>query len=153
MILQRLFTSADMNPANVTTPATVFGPGTAAFGPSGVPGGTVAPALPFGTVQFPAVSAGGGLLVKNDGFTTLVLFYDDTQPSGNAAWVSLLKTNPSNGTGGTVQIAPGKFTILTNTNAGPIATYAGGPFSLFAGTFQYAVVLDPADHPNATVLA
>lgn len=154
MNLQRLFTSAAMNPANVTVPATLTSAGTAAYGPSGVAGGTVAPQISAGgvnTVQFPVVAAGGGLLVRNHGSLPAVLYYDDTLPNGSAAWIPVARANPYGG--GRVTIPAGQFVILTDTFEGPIATYVGGPLTLFAGTFQYAVVTDPADHPLATVLA
>ena len=154
MTLQRLFTSAAMNPANVTVPATMTSPGTAAYGPSGVPGGTTAPFCGngvVGTVQFPVVAAGGALLVRNNGPNPAVLYYDDTLPNGSPVWAAVARANPNSG--GCVVIPPGQHRILTNTNAGPIATYVGGPLTLFAGTIQYAVLSDPPDHPLATVLA
>ena len=157
MTIQRLFTSAAMNPANATVGASsVTGAGTAAYGPSGVPGGTVAAACSpgvVGTVQLPTVQAGGGILVQNDGTTTAVLFYSDAEPNGDAAWPAAARTASlaGNQSGGTVQIPPGQYVILTDTTAGPIATYTGGPLALFAGTFQYAVLASPPDHPKATV--
>ncbi|WP_428377745.1 hypothetical protein [Lichenicoccus sp.] len=153
--IQRLFVSAAMNPANATvgaSPAT--GPGTAAYGPSGVPGGTIAAALTpgvVGTVQLPTVQAGGGILVRNDGIAGAILFYSDAEPSGDAVWPAAARNASLAGSqsGGTVRIPPGQFVILTDTTAGPIATYTGGPLAIFAGTFQYAVLASPPDHPKA----
>ena len=138
-----------MNPANVTVGASLAtGPGTAAYGPSGVPGGTVAafcPAGAAGTVQLPTAQPGGGILVRNDGIASASLFYSDALPNGDASWAGLAR----NGGSGTVKIPPGEFVILTDTTAGPIATYTSGPLAIFAGTFSYAVLVNSPDHPKA----
>ena len=115
-----------------------------------MPGGTTASAVAqgsSGTVQLPAVQAGGGILIRNDGIYPASLFYADAEPAGVASWAAMAR----NGGAGTVQIPAGGFRILTDTTAGPIATYTGGPLAIFAGTFQYAVLAGTPDHPRAAV--
>ena len=139
MRIQRLFQSATMNPASGT-----------AGSPSGVSGGLSAPAVPlggYGTATFPAIAAGGGLLVTNDGRNTLRLFFQDgsSAPTLTSGQIFAEST-------GTLLIPPGKFVVLTTIVAGCGVSYCGGPWSAVPGSFTYTLLLDPADHPAAATL-
>jgi hypothetical protein len=136
MSIQRLFQSAAMDPA-----------GGVAGSPSGVAGGLVAPAVlqgTSGTTAFPAVAAGGAILVRNNGAVPLNLWYED-----GAAAPQLNQAQIVNEFGGTLQIPAGKYAVITTITAGCGVSYTGGPFSIVPGSFSYALLLDPADHPAA----
>jgi hypothetical protein len=138
MAIQRLFQSAAMDPA-----------GGQAGSPSGVAGGLIAPAVPqggIGVTAFPAVDSGGAILVRNNGATVAHLWYED-----GAAAPALSPSQYLAEGGGTLKIPAGKFAIVETVVIGCGVAYTGGPISIVPGSFSYALLLDPADHPAATV--
>jgi hypothetical protein len=138
MSIQRLFQSATMNPAGGT-----------AGSPSGVAGGLAAPAVPtggLGTTSFPAVAAGGAILIRNNGTTVARLWFQDGQAAPALSPSQYLAEG-----GGTLKIPAGKFAIVETVVAGCGVAYTGGPISIVPGTQSYAILLDPPDHPAAAI--
>ncbi|WP_155820344.1 hypothetical protein [Komagataeibacter europaeus] len=142
MAISRIFLSGVMDPA--TNPDAPGGVAGALSVPRAAVCGTA-------TTQFPALSSGGVLAVRNNGSYDLTLFYTPGETKAPAAPSGVV---PSGGYGpgsGTITLRPKETAYLTDAKGEEGVTYAGGPFTVVPGTFQYAELLDPPERPDAAV--
>lgn len=142
MAISRIFLSGVMDPA--TNPDA----------PGGVTGALSVPRAPVcgtATTQFPALSSGGVLAVKNNGSFDLTLFYKPGVTDAPAAPSGVVPSGGFGPNAGNITLRPKETVYLTDVKGGEGVTYAGGPFTVVPGTFQYAELLDPPERPDATV--
>lgn len=126
--MRKIFLSGVMDP--VTNPDAL----------DGIAGAVSVPAAPscgMSSMTFPALESGGVLAVQNTGRDILTLFY---AAGKTAAPKPPYQSVPLGGLGlkaGTISLRPGQMAYLTDAKGGEGVTYAGGPFTVVPGAFQY----------------